>query len=386
MGFLSRREVARVRGVTDVGRPIEISLREPWPRKEPNLNRSTRRIATAMLAMTATSLVAASNVDARDPQVAPTTTVPIPTTLEALPTTVLADDALPVFATCEEAINSPSNTEPCDADELEAFARWGGKIAQLYADDLPVDLGVWDPIGDDDWEFNESVLYACIGVMNGQDEYVWLDEQLLSWTDYSASANEKLFDAAMQYVCSDLNYQRNNEWDFHVPASFSAAPTTTVAAPTTTVAAPTTTVPTPTTAPAPPTAVAGTTTDGETTTLINTSDGMQPYTCGMLLPFGEEQESCAEGFQILFNDIVVHDPTAFDTYVYDQDLGFFSTQEVNVAQTAFVGLWACLTMATQDPYTGYDAEIRGFFPTATSADTQLAWDAAALVLCPFLAQ
>ena len=111
----------------------------------------------------------------------------------------------------------------------------------LYADDLRVDLGVWDPIGDDDWEFNESVLYACIGVMNGQDEYVWLDEQLLRWTDYSASANEKLFDAAMQYVCSDLNYQRHNEWDFHVPASFSAAPTTTVAAPTTTVPAPTTT-------------------------------------------------------------------------------------------------------------------------------------------------
>jgi hypothetical protein len=219
------------------------------------LNRSTRRIATAILVITATSLVAASNVGARDPQVAPTTTVPIPTTLvtatAAVPTTVLADDALPVFATCEEAINSPSNTEPCDADELEAFARWGGKIGLLYADDLRDDLGVWDPIGDDDWEFNESVLYACIGVMNGQDEYLWLDEQLLRWTDYSASANEKLFDAAMQFVCSDLNYQRHNEWDFHVPASFSAAPTTTapttVAAPTTTVAAPTTTVPTPTT-------------------------------------------------------------------------------------------------------------------------------------------
>ena len=99
----------------------------------------------------------------------------------------------------------------------------GRQVGALYADELRDDLGVWDPIGDDDWEFNESVLYACIGVMSGQDEFVWLDEQLLRWTDYSASANEKLFDAAMQHVCPELNYQRLNEWDFHVPASFAAA-------------------------------------------------------------------------------------------------------------------------------------------------------------------
>ena len=232
-----------------------------------------RRIATAIVAITATTLVAASNVDARDPRVAPTTTVPIST---ASPTTVLADDVLPVFATCEETINSPTNTEPCDTDEMEAFARWGDKIAPLYADDLAFDLGVWEPIGEHDWEFNESVLYACIGVMNGEDEYVWLDEQLLGWTDYSASANEKLFDAAMQFVCPDLNYQRLNEWDFHVPASF-AASTTTVAAPPTTAPAPTTVLAAPTTTvAAPTTTVVGTTTVGKTTALINTSNGMHP--------------------------------------------------------------------------------------------------------------
>jgi hypothetical protein len=61
----------------------------------------------------------------------------------------------------------------------------------------------------------------------------------------------------MQYVCPDLSYQRRNEWDFHVPASFTAAATTSVAAPTT-VAVPTT-VATPTTT-APPTTVAPPTT------------------------------------------------------------------------------------------------------------------------------
>jgi hypothetical protein len=113
---------------------------------------------------------------------------------------------------------------------------------------------------------------------------------------------------------------------------------------------------------------------------------MQPYTCGMLLPSDTQQEPCNEAFQLLFDDIVANDPTAFDTYVYNQDLGFFSTQEVNVAETAFVGFWACLTMATQSPYTDYDSDIRDFFPAATATDTQRAWDAAALELCPFLSQ
>ena len=66
--------------------------------------------------------------------------------------------------------------------------------------------------------------------------------------------------------------------------------------------------------------------------------------------------------------------------------GFFSTQELNVPQTAFVGLWACLAMASQNPYTEYDTDIRGFFPAANPADTQRAFDTAALVLCPFLPQ
>jgi hypothetical protein len=183
---------------------------------------------------------------------------------QAAPTTTLPSAPTPVFAGCEEAINSPTNTEPCDAAEVAAFTSWGGNIGLLYADDLPVDLGVWEPIGDDDWAFNESVLYACIGVSNGDDEFEWLDEQLLGWTDYSASANEKLFDAAMQYVCPDLGYQRQIEWDFHVPASFTAGATTSVPVPTTvaaltTVAAPTTIAP-PTTVAAPTTvAVAPTT-------------------------------------------------------------------------------------------------------------------------------
>ncbi len=95
------------------------------------------------------------------------------------------------------------------------------------------------------------------------DRAAFVDEQLVRWTDYSATANEKLFDAAMQYVCPELGHQRQNEWDFHVPASFTAtttvpAPTTTSPAPTTTVPAPTTTVPAPTTiVPASSTTVAG---------------------------------------------------------------------------------------------------------------------------------
>jgi hypothetical protein len=334
------------------------------------------------------SLVVASDVVDGDVQVAPTTAVAPSTTVDtsggATSTTAFADAALPVFATCEEAINSPSNTEPCDADEREAFTSWGGNVGLLYADDLPIDLGVWEPIGDDDWEFNESVIYACLGVSNGQDEYVWLDEQLLRWTDYSASANEKLFDAAMQYVCPDLDYQRHNEWDFHVPAEFAAAPTTTIAAPTTTIAAPTTTIAAPTTTLAtPPTTVAGTTTDGETTTLIRTSDGTQPFTCAMLLPAADQpQQPCPEGVQLLFNNIVTGNPSAFDSYIYNEDLGYFSGQDVNVAQTGYVGFWACITMSAGHPYTDYDSDIRALFPAATPADTQLAWDAAARALCP----
>jgi hypothetical protein len=343
------------------------------------------------------SPVAARNVDPRDAQVASTTvvTAAVDSLSGAIPTTSGADTAVPLYATCEEAINSPSNTEPCDADELEAFALWGERIGLLYADDLPIDLGVWDPIGDDDWEFNESVVYACLGVLNGEDEYVWLDEQLLRWTDYSASANEKLFDAAMQYVCPDLDYQRRNEWDFHVPAEFVAVPTTTLPASTTAVAAPSTTLPAPTsTRPAPttalaaalPTTVPGTAVADETTAQINTVDGTTAFTCGDIVSIRGEQVECPESFQVLFNEIVANDPDAFNTYIYDHDLGFFSTQEVTVPETAFVGLLACVTMASQDSYTQYDTDVRGLFPAANPADTQRAWDAAALVLCPFLPQ
>ena len=82
----------------------------------------------------------------------------------------------------------------------------------------------------------------------------------------------------------------------------------------------------------------------------------------MFLPFGEEQVPCPEGFQPLFNDIVANGPAAFNTYIYDEVLGYFSTMEVNVAQTGFVGFWACLAMATQNPYTDYDADIRRCSP------------------------
>ena len=50
---------------------------------------------------------------------------------------------------------------------------------------------------------------------------------------YGTRPFEKLFDATMRYVCPDLGYQRQIEWDFHVPASFTAGVTTSVPAPTT---------------------------------------------------------------------------------------------------------------------------------------------------------
>jgi len=105
----------------------------------------------------------------------------------------------------------------------------------------------------------------------------------------------------------------------------------------------------------------------------------------MLVPSGEQQP-CPEGIQLLFNDIVANNPSAFDSFIYNEDLGYFSGQEVNVAQRGYVGFWACITMDAARPYTDYDADIRELFPAATPADTQLAWDAAARVLCPFLPQ
>ncbi len=165
-----------------------------------------------------------------------------------------------------------------------------------------------------------------------------------------------------------------------------ATPTTAPAAPTTAPASPTTAPAAPTTAPAAPTTVPGSTGVAEATTEINTVDGVVAFTCSDILSIGDEPVECPDSFQPLFNDIVANDPVAFNTYIYDHDLGFFSTQEVNVPQTAFVGFWACLAMASQNPYTEYDTDIRDFFPAANPADTQRAWDTAALVLCPFLTQ
>jgi hypothetical protein len=170
------------------------------------------------------------------------------------------------------------------------------------------------------------------------------------------------------------------------PTTAPPAPTTAPAAPTTALAAPTTAPAAPTTAPAGPTTVPGSTGIARTTTEINTVDGIVAFTCSDILSIRDEPVECPDSFQSLFNDIVANDPAAFNTYIYDHDLGFFSTQEVNVPQTAFVGLWACLAMASQNPYTEYDTDIRGIFAAANPADTQRAWDTAALVLCPFLTQ
>ncbi len=184
-----------------------------------------------------------------------------------------------------------------------------------------------------------------------------------------------------------ITWGANDEGDLTITlTSAGAAPvatapvTTAPATATTTIVAPTTT------AGAPTTTVAGATTDSEVTTLISTSDGVQPFTCAMLLPFGDQQQPCPEEIQLVFNDIVASNPSGFETYIYDEDLGYFSTEEVNVAETGYSGFWACLMVAAQGSYTDYDADIRGLFPAATPADTQLAWDAAARVLCPFLTQ
>lgn len=373
----------------------------------------TRTIATVAVAAAASfGAVTVGTADASSPAQAPPTVPPtVPPTSPAAPTTQAGapttfdqttgpvstpstSGTLPVYTTCEQAIQPPTSTEPCPAAAVEGFNLFGGKLGLLYASDLPISLGVWAPVGDHDWEFNESVLYACISVLKGEDDLVWLDYQLLTFTDYSASANEKLFDAAMTYVCPELQHTRSSEWDFHVPAEVAAQTPTTV--PVGTVAV--TTVPGVPTVPATaavPTVPATTTgviptvptvppTAG-TTTQIRTADGPRDFTCADIISIRDTVTPCDATVQALFDSIVAADPAAFDTYVYNQGLGWFSTNEVTVPETAFVGLWACANASTGVAFADYDNYVRGVFPAANPADTQRAWDVALATLCPSVA-
>lgn len=296
---------------------------------------------------------------------------------------------LPVYTTCEEAILPPTSTEACSAVATEGFNLFGGKLGLLYATDLPISLGVWAPVGNHDWAFNESALYACIGVFKGEDETVWLDYQLMTYTDYSAAADEKLFDAAMAYVCPELEYTRRGEWDFHVPAQFLASTTTLAPAGPTTVPAGTAvpavpTVPVTTIGgviPTVPTTVAG----DVLTTQIDTADGPRDYTCAEIVSIRDTQTPCDAATQAVFDSIVTANAGAFNAFVYDVPLGWFSTNDINVPETAFVGLWACASASAGVTYADYDAYIRGVFAPPGPADTRLAWDAAFSVLCPFIA-
>lgn len=300
---------------------------------------------------------------------------------------------LPVYTTCEEAILPPTSTEACSAVATEGFNLFGGKLGLLYATDLPISLGVWAPVGNHDWAFNESALYACIGVFKGEDDLVWLDYQLMTYTDYSAAANEKLFDAAMAYVCPELGHSRQGEWDFHVPAQFLASTTTVV-----TPAGPTT-VPTGPTVPAGPTVpsvpvttlggviptVATTVAGGALTTQIDTANGPRAYACAEIVSIRDTQAPCDQAVQAVFDAIVTANPAAFNSFVYEAPLGWFSTNDINVPETAFVGLWACASASAGVSYAEFDSYIRGVFAPPGPADTRLAWDAAFSVLCPFIA-
>lgn len=146
------------------------------------------------------------------------------------------------------------------------------------------------------------------------------------------------------------------------------APPTTVEASTTTVAPPTTVTPTP----------------GGLTTEIDTAGGPQPFTCGDIVAAVEGPDSTCADAQRIFDAIVTSNAAAFNSYVYDADLGFFSTTEVNVPETAYVGLAACVYVAGGSTFADYDAFVREAFTASSTADTQRAWDAAAQTLCPFL--
>lgn len=367
--------------------------------------RAAVALTVALLTGAAAGTAGATAADDPDPAAVPTTAPApaVPTTFDNTSgplSTPAAGGTLPVYATCEEAIQPPTSTEPCSEAAVDAFNRFGGKLGLLYASDLPISLGVWSPIGDHDWEFNQSVLYACIGVARQESEYAWLDYQLMTFTDYSAVANEKLFDAAMTYVCPELSYTRQNEWDFHVPAEVLASTTTVAPTPPTepvatagpTAAVTVPEVPTVPTVPAVPTTIGGviptvaTTVPGttaEATAPIQTANGIHDYTCAQIVSIRSEQP-CDAAIQGVFDQIVAGNPQAFDDYIYTADLGWFSSNELNVPETAFVGLMACANRASGLTYDGFDPFVRGIFPAAGQADTRKAWDAAGAVLCPFL--
>ena len=257
--------------------------------------------------MTSPPPVVASDVVDSDVQVAPTTAVAPSTTVDtsggATSTTAFADAALPVFATCEEAINSPSNTEPCDADELRGVHLVGRNSAcsmpmtphrsRCLGTDRRRRLGVQRKrhlrrLGGRTVKTSTcgSTSSCCAGPTTPPRPTRSCSTRRCS-TSVPSSTTSGRTSGTSTYQPSLLLPRRRR---VRPRRQRVAAPTTTVAAPTTTVAAPTTTIAAPTTTLAtPPTTVAGTTTTGETTTLIRTSDGTQPFTCAMLLPAAAEQ-------------------------------------------------------------------------------------------------
>lgn len=109
------------------------------------------------------------------------------------------------------------------------------------------------------------------------------------------------------------------------------------------------------------------------------------YTCTQLHDFVMNPDmACDELFQGLWNQIVAANPQAFQTFADLQTLGNFHTlPDISQQIRAWFGLGACVFRSASD-YAAYDAEVRELFPAITPGDTQLMWDEAHRVLCPFV--
>lgn len=314
---------------------------------------------------------------------------------------------------CETTLYPANSAETCTPLEIEAFTTYGARLPALYSAAPGLQLGNWAPQSVNDTTLNFFSLMACQYLVEDFSELGWL-ELTADVNGPTMAENEALFDAAMTYLCPEFNYRRQLEWDNYVPFDLlDPTTTTTPGAPvpqvTTTVpgavttqpAATAPTAPTPTTLPpVPPPSTATSLPPATPTTAIPAgavivlsgfdSSGNPvtvQYTCTALHDYVvEPPRPCQDVEQTMFNQIIGTSAVAFQTLVDSTTLGNFSTlPNIGHEGRAWIGLTACVDRSI-DPanFVTFDEYSRQIFTGTTPGDSQLMWDEAHRVLCPFL--
>ena len=274
-------------------------------------------------------------------------------------------------------------TESCTEVQQFAFNNFGDQLGALYTPQLAAQLGTWAPVGGHDAQLNRFAALACQYLVEDYSEVGWL-ELASNLTDVAAADHEALFDAAMTHLCPGLGYTRQFEWDNYEPFSVpgdTGAPSTTMPG----------AGPTSTTAPAQPAAIATISVQGVPTSFDCTSIAYPAvYVDASATDEVTDLSACGAADEALFARIIAADPSAFDAFVYSPNIGVFTAAEYSVEATAWIGFTACALAPVGDAYITFDGAVRNIFagaavPQPTPADTQLSFDEALRVLCPFSA-